>query len=309
MARVNQGARYRELGALLREKRERAGLNGRQLAEKVGWTELKVSRVETGQTAIDVVDAIHYLGQLGLYHRSKIADLLNVCREAERKLGYWLSPHGELLQDSLGPLIYHESMATASATYEPQLVPGLLQTTDYARACIAAERWRSPENVEECVRIRMDRQRILDVLHPATFTFFVHEEALRLEVSGPRIMHEQLLKLLLVSALSHVSLRIVPWSAGEHSAFGGPFCLFEFAEYPPLAYMDTYKTGLFLEDKEFIEPFRQLVSDMSEVALDEGQSRELIASLASEYDLRSARDADDHLADEQLQWGWWKQLR
>jgi len=296
---MNKGAQYRELGAVLRARREQAGLTGRELSRLTGWTKTKISRIETGQSMIDAVDAIHYLGHCGLFRRD-VMDELALLKDAERRLGFWLSPHGEWLEDSLGSLIYHEVTAAESTTYEPLLVPGLLQTSDYARTRIAAEQWRSPENVKQCVRIRMERQRILDLPYPAMFRFFVHEQALLLEVGSPVVMHEQMLKLALATALDHISLRVVPLSAGERSAFGGPFIIFEYAHYPPLVCLDTGSSGLFLEDKEHTAPFRTLLPVISEVALNEGQSRELVATLASEYDRRSEQHAGDHLEEEQL---------
>jgi transcriptional regulator with XRE-family HTH domain len=290
-----KGAQYRELGAVLKDRREQAGLTVAKLAPLMGFSTAKLSRIETGQTVIDVVDAVTYLGHCGLY-RADVMDILALCREAERRLGYWLSPHGEWVEDSLNSLIYNEVTAVESTMYEPLLVHGLLQTADYARILIERPQWRDRDGVDQGVRIRLLRQKILDARHPAKFGFFLHEQALRLEVGGSAIMHEQMLKLLLVGALDHVMIRVVPTG----SAFGGAFTVFEYKHCPPLVYLDTYRTGLFLEDKEFVDPFRELVSVISEVALDEGQSRELIAALAGKYDLRSARDADDRLEEEQL---------
>jgi transcriptional regulator with XRE-family HTH domain len=299
VVRINKGAQYRELGAMLRERREWAGLTGKELAHRIGWTPLRVSRVETGQSVIDGVDVIHFLGHCGLMRRD-IMDVLDLCHDAERRLGYWLSPHGEWLEDSLNALIYHESTAAVSTVYEPLLVHGLLQTAGYARARISGAAWMDRSQIDQAVRIRLRRQEILDPPHPTRFMFFMHEQALRLEVGSAAIMHEQMLKLVLFAGLDHISIRIVPSSARARSAFGGPFRLFEYREYQPLVYLDNTTTGLFLEDKEYVEPFRVLASAISEVALDEGQSRELIATLAGRYDLRSARDADDHLEEKQL---------
>jgi transcriptional regulator with XRE-family HTH domain len=299
MERKTAGARYRELGEVLRIRREEAGLSCREIGRLVGWSASKVSRVETGQTAIDTVEAIHYLGHCGLY-RAEVMDVLALCREAERRLGHWVSPHGEWVEDSLNSLIYHEATAAQSTTYEPLTVPGLLQTADYARVWCTRPRWLKPHEIDRDVSIRMLRQQILDVPRPARFKFYVHEQALRLMMGSPAIMHEQMLKLVLVATLDHVSIRVVPSLARDCSAFGGAFRLFEYAEYPPLVYLDTYKTGLFLEDKEYVDSFRELVPAISEVALDEGQSRVLIAALASEYDQRSERDAANRLEEEQL---------
>jgi hypothetical protein len=293
-------ASYRELGAELRKRREAAGLTCADLATRTGWSTAKVSRMEIGWHEISVVDLVYFVGMCGVY-RAQAMDLIAMCRDAERKLGYWLSPHEQWLEDSLGSLIYHESTANISTTYEPQLVPGLLQTEDYARARIAAEHWRSPEDVESCVRIRMDRQRVLYPSRPAQFIFILHEQALHHTVGSAPIMHEQLLNLVLLTLLEHVTVRVVPSSAGEPWSFGGPFRLFEYTEHRPLVYLDAHASGLFLEDKDFVEPYRTLVPAFSEVALDEGQSRQLIATRASAYDdQRSERDGGHCLEEEQF---------
>jgi transcriptional regulator with XRE-family HTH domain len=283
------------LGAVLKDRREQAGLTVTELAPLMGFSTAKLSRIETGQTVIDVVDAVTYLGHCGL-DRADVMDILALCREAEKRLGYWLSPHGEWLEDSLNSLIYNEVTAVESTMYEPLLVHGLLQTADYARILIGRPQWLDRVGVDQRVRIRMLRQKILDASRPATFRFYLHEQALHLEVGSSKVMHEQMLKLVLVAALDHVTIRVVP----SVSAFGGAFTLFEHQGYPPLVYLDTYKTGLFLEDQEFVDPFRELVPVVAEVALDEGQSRELIADLAGEYELRSARDATERLEEEQF---------
>lgn len=299
MGRIVATACYRELGQELRKRREAAGLSGADLARRTGWPPAKISRIESGRYDLSDVDLLHYLGFCGVYE-SEARDLVALCRDAERRLGYWLSPHGQWLPDSLSSLIFHEATADASTIYQPQLVHGLLQTADYARARIAAEVWRGIEDIKQCVRIRMERQRILHVPRPAQFTFFLHEQALRTQVGTAVIMHEQMLKLVLLAALDHVSVRVVLAAAADQSVFGGPFHLFEYLQFRPLAYLDNHATGLFLEDPEYLEPYRRLVPAMSAIALDEGQSREWIATLASEYDRGSGPDVDHRVEEEQL---------
>ena len=307
MGRTNAAARYRELGAELRKRRESVGLTGAELADRTGWSPTKISRIESGQRHIDLIELVQYLGYCGIF-RPQALDLMALWRDTEHGRGYWLSPYGQWLEDSLASLIYHETTAARTTIYEPLVVAGLMQTRDYARAWIAAEQWRTTQDVDRCVQIRMERQRILRTEHPARFTFFLHEHALHLEVGSAAVMHEQLLKIVLLSALDHLTVRIVPASAGDHSAFGGQFHLYEYAEHRPLVYLDNHASVLFLEDREYVDPYRGVVSAMSKVALDGGQSRELIATLASEYDRGSKRDAG-HLEEEQLQRRWWEELR
>jgi uncharacterized protein DUF5753 len=206
------------------------------------------------------------------------------CAEpAQHDHGYWLSPHGEWLEDSLTSLIYHESTADRMISYEPQVVPGLLQTPAYARVWIERSAPRMARSVDEALEIRMDRKAIVHRPRPAEFVFFVHEQALRTRVGSAAIMHEQLLHIVLAAALEHVTLRIVP--AGADAVFGGPFRLFEYRKYSPLLYLDGFLTGMFVEDGDVVgDYYRYLVPDLRAMALSAGQSREFAANLADEYD-------------------------
>jgi len=139
-------------------------------------------------------------------------------------------------------------------------------------------------------------------MNPGGFTFYVHEHALRLQVGDTKIMHEQLLHLVLTAALDNITVRIVPSVAGERSAFGGPFQLLEIHEAPSLVYLDhPGGGGLFLEDRKYVETYYQLLPRLTDVALDEGQSREFAADLADAYDRGSQSDVADRMAEEQLQ--------
>ena len=298
MGRENAIACYRELGNELRRRRKAAGLSAGALAHRTGWHISKISRIESGQADINEFDVLHYLGFCGVYEPNA-RDMIALCRHARRRIGYWLNPHREQLSDSLGSLIYHETAADTSTIYQPQLVHGLLQTADYARARIAIGRQRTSEDIEQRVRLRLKRQRILRVPHPAPFTFFLNEAALRLEVGSAAIMHEQLLKIVLVAALEHITVCVVPSSAGERSVVGGSFSLFRYSQCAPLVYIDLVESGLFLEDRSHVEPYRKLLPDIAEVALSPEESREFIAELANEYDRRCEQHVGHHLQDGQ----------
>lgn len=190
---------------------------------------------------------------------------------------------------TLHSLIYHEATADRSASYEPMVIPGLLQTQGYARALIARTPGWSQETIEAAVRLREERQEILHRPSPGRFTFYVHERALRLRVGSAAIMHDQLLKLVLLAALPHVTLRVLPEIAGDRAVFGGSFRLFEYREHNPLVYLDHPWTGLFIEEPDFVAGYRKLLPRISSVARDEGQSRVLAAELADALDRRSTR--------------------
>ena len=301
MGRNNAGACYRELGAELRKRREAAGLVGEDIVRVTGWHRSKVSRVELGQSEISVVDAIHYLAACKVFV-TEAKEILDLCRDAERKLGYWLSPRGEWLEDSLNSLIFHEATAGRSISYEPMVIPGLLQTRRYARVWIERTPGHSQEDLDAAVRKREERQQVLHRPAPGQFIFFVHEQALRLQAGSRQIRHEQLLKLVLMAGLPHVSLRVLPALTGERGLFGSSFRVFEYGDHNPLVYFSAAWNGVFIEDQEYVADYRRLLRNMASVALDEAKSKAFIAELADALDQRShRRDAGIYeLEEEQL---------
>lgn len=202
-----------------------------------------------------MVDAIHYLAACKVFV-TEAKEILDLCRDAERK---------------------------------PMVIPGLLQTRRYARMWIERSPGLSQEDIDAAVRLREDRQQILHQPRPGRFIFFMHEQALRFQIGTKATMHEQLLKLVLLAALPHVSVRVLPALAGERALVGGPFQLFEYREHQPLVYLDHACSGAFLEDQEFVAGYQQLLSRIRSVALDEAKSRAFMAELADALDQRSTR--------------------
>jgi hypothetical protein len=247
------------------------------------------------------VDVIHYLAACKVF-ATDAEEILTICHDAERKLGYWLSPHGEWLEDTLNSLIYHEATAQRWTTYEPMVIPGLLQTPRYARVWIEQSPGLPQEDIDAAVRLREQRQQILHRPRPAQFTFFVCEQALRLDVGSRSVMHEQLLKLVLMAGLPHVSLRVLPASAGERALLRSPLVFFEYKDHKPLVYLDHSCSGVFLEDKDFVADYRRRLRAVAAIALDEEESRAFTAELADALDQRSrTRDAGIYeLEEEQL---------
>jgi transcriptional regulator with XRE-family HTH domain len=300
MSNINPSSAYRELGRQLLQIREAAGLTTRQLADKADVTKTQISRMENGRRISSAPDVILYVMHCGLT-LIEAKPLVELCRIAERKAGYYISD--PKIGGSLQSLIFLESSAKNSIIYEPQVIPGLLQTPSYALAMVADVH----SDIEEdraagVVRTRIERQRILYLRNAARFTFYIHEQALRLPVGTDETMHEQLLHIVLTAALDDVSVRIVPIEAGARSAFGGAFRLMEFNEYRPVVYLDNLGGGgLVLEDSNYLRSYYDKLPILTDIALDEGQSRECVAELADAYDRGSRQVVADVVEEEQLQ--------
>jgi transcriptional regulator with XRE-family HTH domain len=284
---------YRELGEMLCQVRLRVGMTETELARRLGWSLTTISRMENGWRTSTTTDVIQYVAMCGLKWR-EVRLYVEFTRMAERKQGYYLSD--ERIDGSLQSLIFHESSAAHSIIYEPLVIHGLLQTPEYARAHITAVDTDTTENwVAGVVRTRIERQQILYLPNPARFTFYIPEQALRLQVGTDEVMQEQLLHLVLTAGLENVTVRIVPSTTGAVGAFR----LMEFREHRPIVYLDALRFGgLILEDPSYVNIYREHVAMLAEVALDEGQSRERVAELADAYDRGSQRGV---LEEEQLQ--------
>lgn len=285
MGLYNASAAYRELGGMLRRLREDAGITGAALAEQLELTPTHISRMEQGKRDSTTTDVVQYVVACGGTLKT-VKPYLELTRLAERKQGYWLSD--ARIGNTLQTLICHESSARRSIDYEPLLIPGLLQTSDYTRAvAVAQEPDLSGDRVAAVARTRGERQRILHWNNPSQLAFYVHEQALRIQVGSAAIMHEQLLHLVLMSALDNITLRIVPSAAGARSVIGASFRLMEFDSYAPLVYMDLHGGGMFLDDRAYVNRYFELHPRLEDVALDEAASREFVANMADVYDQKS----------------------
>jgi transcriptional regulator with XRE-family HTH domain len=289
MAEQETNARGREVGARLRSIREYWGMNLTDVADKLGWSPSKVSRLERGLTGVSPVELVRYAAHCG-GSLEDIDYLLEYCRKSVTP-GYWLS-------NRFASLIFHESTAKFSASWCPQIVPGLLQTQEYATALFGRERLE-PDVARYWADLRADRQ---ELLHSRPFEFYIHEQALRLPVGGNRVMNEQILKLLLTSDQLRITIRVIPTAVGARGIFGPPFVFYRFNHSGPLVHLDGIPAGLFVEDREYVTGYHKLLADMTDVALGIAESREVLATVASDFDIpEDPPDDPQHLAEEQLQ--------
>ncbi|MEC3974654.1 helix-turn-helix domain-containing protein [Amycolatopsis sp. H20-H5] len=285
-------ARRRDLGAELRRRREIAGLNGLELARKTGWAQSTISRLEWGQGAVSELLVMTYLAHCGVSARDA-AEVLSLARETED--GYLVR------RDVLRTLVLHETTTLSITAVAPLLVPGLLQTEDYARAVIGLAGIVEEAEVEPRVSVRMGRQELLRRWQPPEFTYFLYEAALRCVIGGIRVMNEQMLHLAFLAGRPQISLRIVPFEVGRIAASAGGMTLMDFADHGPVLYVESQFAGMFVERAEDIKLGRTILRDLGDVALDEGQSRELLVQLASDYDQPTKEPTDAGVAEKQVQ--------
>ncbi|OZM73727.1 transcriptional regulator [Amycolatopsis antarctica] len=287
MAEPETTVRSRELGEELRRVLTRAGLTGKQVAHQLDWAQSDISRMLTGRRRMKETDVATFLGICRVRGRER-ERILALCREANRS--GWHQQHGSRLPKQLRTLIDHEDNALRMAEYEGALVPGLLQTGDYARAVISRIANVPEGEVDERVAARLARAAIFGRRTPARYVFYLHEFALRLPVGEAAVMSEQLHHLLRLAVRPYLSLRIVPAAHGAHAGLAGSFRLMEFAAIKPVVYLESETSTLFLEEDAEIAAYRNILAALADTALDERQSRDLIGNLAIEL----YHDPEDH---------------
>ncbi|MDQ3989779.1 MAG: DUF5753 domain-containing protein [Actinomycetota bacterium] len=238
-----------------------------------------VSRLVSGKRNVTAVQVSAFLAVC----RAPSAErdrLLELC-EDQHTPG-WLQQHGSRLPLQLVTLIDHENIAVTISEFESTVVPGLLQTGDYTSALIREAGTLPAEEIDDRVAARLARQSLFSRDRPARFTFYLHEFVLRLPVGGPAVMADQLDLLERMSRRPYLTLRVVPAALGGHAAINGSFRLMEFAEFKPVAYLESETSSVFLEKPVEIAAYRDILTLLAETALGEGESRKLIATLATE---------------------------
>jgi transcriptional regulator with XRE-family HTH domain len=256
--------RRRRLAAELRRLRETSELTIDEVGEKLECSASKISRIETGHVGVTPRDVRDLLEVYGLEDDEREA-LVQLAREA-RKKGWWHS-YNEVFTGSFVGL---ESDASSLRTHQALLVPGLLQTEGYMRAVIRAIRPDATEaDVERRVTARVTRQKLLDDPHPPEYWAVIDEAVLRRRTGGPEIMREQLLRLVELAAVPHVTLQVVPFEAGAHAGMEAPFLILGFPEQadPDVVYVENTTSGVYLEQPSDVHRYTLMFDHLRAAAL------------------------------------------
>jgi transcriptional regulator with XRE-family HTH domain len=280
MSEIQTTGRRREVGAELKRIRQQTDLPAYKVAAKLGWTPSHISRSEAGKRRVTDVDAGHYLGICD----APDADLQEILKIVNEPDDYRLQIHDGRIPDQLRTLIFFESTATQIRVFEPTYIPGVLQTPEYARAVFEESGLDEPFSIEDGIRARMARSAVLTGPKPPKCMFFVHENALRMPIGGPRVMNEQLLHMLLLGNRVECAIRVVPASAGSRGLVNGTFHVFDYKEDPSLVYLQHETTSQFLETEDEVARYRRILKRVATVALDGPESREWLAKAASHFE-------------------------
>jgi transcriptional regulator with XRE-family HTH domain len=276
--------RHRRLAMELRKLRESAGLSPERAAAALGWSRPKLVKFETARTAPGAADVGLMVELYGASEAYRIA-LAQLSRDV-RKRGWW-SAYDDVLPPSYAEL---EDDATEIRSWQVQEMPGLLQTDEYAFAlirlnsCEKGEQWQLRR-----LQARMARRTVLTRKSAPTLRAVIDESALRRPVGGAEVMRRQLAALLEVSERPHVHVQVAPTAKGDFPGLEGSFVILSFAGPIALdvAYIKNVAGGIYIEDVEQVRRCGDKFERISQAALPESESAELIEALIMEFDLGS----------------------
>ena len=274
--------RRRELGARLRKLRGEQGLTVDRVAELLLCSPSKVSRMETGQRGATARDIRDLCRIYGVTQEAQVASMMELAKEGKQQ-GWWQSY--EL--DYFATYVDQEQAATWLCYYQSSIVPGLLQTPEYARAMhqgsLPAE--FTTERADALIEVRLRRQQVLTTRDPLLrLEAIIDEAVLHRVVGGPGVMAAQLRHLVEVGNMPNVTLRAIPFGVGAHPAMDNMFNILEFGDIAPrIVYVEGLMGWIFIEKERDVARYEQVLEHLREIALDPKETIDLISKIGARY--------------------------
>ncbi|GDY32820.1 helix-turn-helix domain-containing protein [Gandjariella thermophila] len=274
--------RRRRLAGELRRLREARQMTCQQVGAELDWSKSKVSRMETGHVPLKITD-VRAMLELYQVPPAEREALITLAKDAKQK-GWWHA-YGDAIPNWFETFVGLEAEAASIDNFEIDLLPGLLQTEDYARAMYQAARPTvAEEEVERLVRLRMARQERITGENPVRLWAIVDEAATRRVVGHAGLMRLQLEHLVEMGRLPHVTVQVLPFSAGAHPVVGTPFAILGFPEAvdPDVVYMESPTGSLYLEEATEVDWYRLAFDHLKSAALPDHESARFLAQVAKE---------------------------
>ncbi|WP_189216633.1 MULTISPECIES: helix-turn-helix domain-containing protein [Streptomyces] len=270
------------LGRRLRQLRERAGVSFEEAARAVEVTALTVRRMEKAEVGLRIPYLRELLRAYGV-PAAEIEDFLALAREANRP-GWWHT-YRDVLPDWFSAYVSLESEAAVIRLYEPQYVPGLLQTPDYAAALLRVGFPNaSEEDIARRVSLRLRRQELLVKPEAPAVWAILEETVLRRPVGGREVMRAQIDRLTEALDSPKIRVQIMRFAAGPHPGAYGPFHFFrfDFSELPDIVYTESLAGAQYLDQPADVVTYREVLDRMSVQAEPVARTRAILAALREE---------------------------
>ncbi|MFE4540879.1 helix-turn-helix domain-containing protein [Streptomyces scopuliridis] len=267
--------RRRRLGLELKRLRENAGLTLDDVVTRSGFSSSKISRIESATRGARPADIERLLDIYEVSDGDVVAFLLVLARDGGKR-GWWQTYD---LSPVYTDLISLEADAASVNTFEPLLIPGLLQTAAYARAAVGAIMMTAtPEEIAPRVEVRMARQSVLSRPEPLKLRAIIHEAALSARTPDVGVMRDQLQRLLDLAVYPHVRIQVLPKDAELHPGTAGGFTVLGFGQ-PGLdvVLLEHLESSLYIEQLAGVERYVEAYERLTASALPFDKSLSLIA--------------------------------
>lgn len=274
--------RRRRLGSELRRLRELHSFKLEEVADKLGLAPSTLSRIETGKAPTRTAYLSAMLQLYDVTDPGQRQVLLDMAREGHRK-GWW-AVYEDVLPTGFGIYVGLEAEASSVRVYESQVIHGLLQTEDYARAVMRTVRRKlGSDEIERLVTMRMQRQDVILRADPLDLWLILDESVIRRSMGPPEVMRDQLHHLADASLWPNVTLQVLPFCSGLHPSLNGPFAIVEFPERfdPDVVYSEGISGHAYLERERDVRMCAETFDLLRAAALSPAESTEMIKGLAS----------------------------
>lgn len=263
----------RRLRAELRRIRQEAGETQEQVAAAMDWSLSKFIRIENGSVSISTNDLKVLLGHYGIVADQRVQELITLAKAARERS--WWRVYRDVAPPRFLQFVEYEAAAMITRSFEPILVPGLLQTEEYAREVIKEFSGQPPKDrLDALVALRMKRHELLKRTEPPPWFFFIlTESVVRSLVGGRDVMDSQIRHLIELASRDNVTIEIVPFSAGIHRGMQGPFVALELPEVgdDDVLYLERTPDDLLnRDDPEEILVYREIFEELRGMSLGEG---------------------------------------
>jgi transcriptional regulator with XRE-family HTH domain len=281
----------RRLRTTLRRARDAAGLTQEQVAEAMDWSLSKVIRIETGGVGISTTDLRQLLMLYQITDPAAVSELVELARIGRQRP--WWTRYKDVIPSGYLSYIGLEDESTALRCVNPNGMPGLLQTEEFARALADASWWTTavggrlrpaPAVAEERADLRMIRQR--EVLHranPPEITAVLDEAVLWRQVGGAEVLVRQLRHLITLGSELHITIQVLPFTAGMLNMVS-PFVILEFSDPADtdVVYAESAFEHIVLDEPADVETYRRVFARVQAASLPPAESLALIARVAGE---------------------------
>jgi transcriptional regulator with XRE-family HTH domain len=271
-----------QLGQQLRRLREEAGISLHRAALEIETSNATMSKIESGKQAARPVYVKLLASMYGvdISARQRLVELAGEAGQSE-----WFASLAKHIPDWFKLYLGYETAAHERRGYSAELIDGLLQTPEYARAVAAANRPRLDEDeLGSKVGIRKRRQQRLAGDDPLTLHSIINEAALCRVVGCPEVMRAQLRHVIGLAELPNVTVQVLPFSAGVHPAMTAPFVLLGFQDHPGMdtVYLENGRGALYLEAESDLDRYNWVFDQVRGLALSPAKSRTLLATVVKQ---------------------------